>query len=140
MSARKGLGDLFNLATSATTAKVRVNLQNATGVTIVAIGATSGNVTINECNAASGGTEQAIANGVTEYFTQASGLWTRVTQAAGSTVTCAAGGLLAVYVSAVQLSDGFTYVDVTHSSASFVHILHGLEVKRDPANLKAVTA
>lgn len=140
MSARRGLGDLFNLGTSATTSKVRVNLQNATGITIVAIGATTGNVTLNECNAASGGTEQTIANGVTEFFTQNNGVWTRVTQAAGSTVACATGGLLAVYLSAVQLSDGFTYVDASHSSASFVYVLHGLEVKRDPTSLKAVTA
>lgn len=139
MSAREGLGDLFNLATSATTAKVRANLENATGVTIVLIGATSGNATINECNAASGGTEQALAV-VTKYYTQASGVWTKVTQAAASTVTAATGGLLAVYISAVSLSDGFKYIDATHASGSFVYILHGLEVKRDPVNLKAVTA
>ena len=139
MSAREGLGDLFNLATSATTGKTRVNLQNATGVTFVLIGATSGNATINECNAASGGTEQALAV-ITKYYTQASGVWTKVTQAAASTVTAATGGLLAVYIPAVALSDGFTYVDATHASGSFVYIIHGLEVKRDPANLKAVTA
>lgn len=139
MSAREGLGDLFNLATSATTGKTRVNLQNATGVTFVLIGATSGNATINECNAASGGTEQALAV-VTKYYTQASGVWTKVTQAAASTVTAATGGLLAVYIPAVALSDGFTYVDATHASGSFVYILHGLEVKRAPENLKAVTS
>lgn len=140
MSARKGLGDLFNLATSATTSKVRVNLRNATGVTFVLIGATSGNATINECNAASGGTEQALAAGVTEYFTQNNGVWTRVTQAAAATVTAATGGLLAVYVPAVALSAGFNYVDITHASGSFVYILHGLQVKRDPANLVDVRA
>lgn len=139
MSARQGLGDLFNLATSATTAKTRVNMENATGCTFVLIGATSGAATINECNAASGGTEQALAV-VTEYYTQASGVWTRVTQAAGSTVTAVTGGLLAVYVSAVSMSDGFKYLDVTHSAGSFVYILHGLQVKRAPANLKAVTS
>lgn len=139
MSARRGLGDLFNLATSATTAKTRVNMQNATGCTFVLIGATSGAATINECNAASGGTEQALSV-ITEYFTQASGLWTRVTQAAGSTVTAVTGGLLAVYISAVSMSDGFYYLDATHSAGSFVYILHGLEVKRDPNSLRAVTA
>lgn len=139
MSAREGLGDIFNLATSATTGKTRANLQNATGVTIVLIGATSGNATINECNAASGGTEQALAT-ITKYYTQASGLWTKVTQAAASTVTAVAGGLLAVYIPAVALSDGFTYIDATHASGSFVYILHGLQTRRVPENLKAVTA
>jgi hypothetical protein len=139
MSARQGLGDLFNLATSATTAKTRVNMENATGCTFVLIGATSGAATINECNAATGGTEQALAV-ITEYYTQASGVWTRVTQAAGSTVTAVTGGLLAVYIPAVAMSDGFKYLDATHSAGSFVYILHGLEVKRSPANLKAVTS
>lgn len=139
MSAREGLGDLFNLATSATTGKTRVNMKNATGCTFVLIGATSGNATINECNAASGGTEQALAV-ITKYYTQASGVWTKVTQAAASTVTAATGGLLAVYISAVSMSDGFTYLDATHASGSFVYILHGLQVKREPANLVAVTA
>src|SRR5258707_6186504 len=119
MTARRGLGDLFNLATSATTTKVRVNLQNATGVTFALIGATTGAATINECNAASGGTEQLYGTAINaaglslEYFTQASGVWTRATGTL-STVTAATGGLLAVYVSAVNLSAGFSYVDASH--------------------------
>lgn len=135
MTARRGLGDLFNLATSATTAKTRVNMQNATGVTFVCIGATSGAVTINECNAASAGTEQALtATG--DWWTQASGVWTK----GSGTPTAATGGLLAIYVSAVSMSDGFSYLDASHSAGSFVYILHGLESRRDPANLKAVTS
>jgi hypothetical protein len=139
MSAREGLGDVFNLATSATTAKVRANLENAAGITIVLIGATSGAATVREANAPTGGTEQDLAV-ITKYYTQASGLWTKVTQAAGATVTAVTGGLLAVYIPAVALSDGFKYICATHASGSFVYVVHGLEVKRDPANLKAVTA
>jgi hypothetical protein len=139
VSAREGLGDLFNLATSATTAKVRANLKNATGVTIVLIGATSGNATINEANAATGGTEQTLPL-ITKYYTQNNGVWTKVTQAAAATVTAATGGLLAVYIPAVALSDGFTYIDASHASGSFVYVLHGLQVKRDPANLVDVRA
>jgi hypothetical protein len=143
MTARSGLGDIFNLATSATTSKVRVNMQNAAGVTFVLIGATSGAATINECNAASGGTEQLVGGGgggvALVYYTQNNGVWTKATGSA-STVTAATGGLLAVYVPGVLLADGFTYVDASHASGSFVYILHGLEVRRDPANLKAVTA
>lgn len=139
MSARQGLGDLFNLATSATTSAVRVNMENATGVTFVLIGATSGNATVNECNAASSGTEQALAV-ITEWYTQNSGVWTRRTQAAASTFTANTGGLAACYIPAVAMSDGFKYLDASISSGSFVYILHGLEVKRAPANLKAVTS
>jgi len=135
----EGLGRLFNLVTSATTAKVRANLENARGITIVLIGATSGNATINECNAATGGTEQALAV-ITRYYTQNNGVWTKVTQAAASTVTAVTGGLLAVYISAASLSDGFKYIDATHASGSFVYILHDLDVQRTPANLKNATA
>lgn len=135
-----GLGRLFNLATSATTAKVRVNLENAAGVTFVLIGATSGDATINECNAASGGTEQALARTLA-YHTQASGLWTARTGGVGTgVVTAQTGGLLAVYVDSTWLSDGFKYVDATHASGSFVYVIHDLKVQRKPANLKAVTA
>ena len=140
MTARRGLGDLFQLATSATTGVVRVNLQNYTGITFVLIGATSGAATITECNAATGGTSQNIANGVTEYFTQNNGLWTRVTQAAAATVTAATGGLLSVYFPAVQLTKGFSYMAISHASGSFVYILHGALERRDPPVLKAVTA
>lgn len=142
MTARQALGDLFNLATSATTAKTRVNLKNATGVTLVLIGATSADATVNECNAASGGTEQLVGGGATlTYYTQASGVWTKRTgTASASTFTGQTGGLAACYIPAVLLSAGFSYVDVTHSAGSFVYILHGLQVKRDPVNLVSVVA
>lgn len=143
MSARQGLGDLFNAATSATTSKVRVNLKNATGVTIFLIGATSGAATINECNAASGGTEQLVGGGgggvALQYFTQNNGVWT-VNTGSASTVTAATGGLLSVYIPAVLLSSGFTYVDASHASGSFVYVLHGLQSKRYPPNFPDVRA
>lgn len=135
----RGLGRLFNLATSATTSAVRVNLESARGVTFVAIGATSGNATIQEHNAATSGTSQNLAV-VTTYYTQASGVWTEVTQAAAATVTCATGGLLAVYIPASALSDTFKYVSISHASASFVYVLHDINVQRKPQNLKAVTS
>ena len=135
----EGLGREFNLATSATTSAVRANLENARGITIVLIGATSGNATITEANAASGGTSQNLAV-ITRYYTQNNGVWTKVTQAAAATVTAATGGLLAVYISAASLSDGFKWVAASHASGSFVYILHDLDVQRAPANLKAVTA
>lgn len=143
MTARQGLGDLFQLATSATTGKTRVNLRNATGVTIVMVASTSDIATINECNAASGGTEQLVGGGgsgvALTYYTQASGVWTKRTGSA-STVTAQTGGLLSVYVPATLLSAGFNYVDVSASAGSFVLILHGLQVKRDPVNLVDVRA
>lgn len=133
------LGRVFNAATSATTAKVRVNLRDAAGVGIFLIGATSGNATISEANAASGGTEQVLAT-ITRYYTQASGLWTKRTQAAASTVTAVTGGLLYVYIPESSLSDGFSYICASHASGSFILVPGDLMVQRAPASLAAVTA
>src|SRR5262249_12729691 len=135
----KALGRLFNLVTSATTTATRVNLKSASGVSIVAIGATSGNVTVTEATAASGGTSQNLPV-ITTYWTQNNGVWTKVTQAAAATFTCATGGLAVAEIDAQQLDSGFSYVAASHSSASFVIIVHSLEVQRPPANLVAATA
>lgn len=135
MSSIEQLGRQFNLATSATTAAVRVNLQNYAGCGFVLIGATSGNATISEANAASGGTNQALATTTRYYTCSAAGIWTQVTQAAASTVTAVAGGLLYVYVPQGALSDGFKYLSISHATGSFVYILGDADVQRRVANL-----
>src|SRR5215813_10735214 len=99
MSAMLALGNRFNGVVSPTTQKNRVNMRDCDVVTIFMIGATAvTNLTLNECNAASGGTEQALAV-VTTYWTQASATaptaWTKNTQAAASTVPSINGGLTA---------------------------------------------
>lgn len=130
----KGLGRLFNVQTSATTAAVRVSLKNASSVAIIAIGATSGNVTITEANAASGGTSQNLA-AITTYYTSAAGVWTKVTQAAAATFTLVTGGLAVAEIDAQQLSAGFSYIAASHASASFIILPHSLELGRKPENL-----
>lgn len=135
----KALGRLFNLVTSATTTATRVNLKSASGVSIVAIGATSGNVTVTEATAASGGTSQNLPV-ITTYWTQNNGIWTKVTQAAAATFTLATGGLAVAEIDAQQLDSGFGYIAASHASASFVIVVHSLEVQRPPANLVAATA
>src|SRR6266496_665462 len=141
MSAMLNLGRLFNGGVSPTTQKNRFNMRDCDVVTIWMIGATStANLTLNECNAATGGTEQALAV-ITQYWTQASATaptaWTRVTQAAASTVPGINGGVTAFEVSAVSLSDGFKYLDVTHATGTMIFVLHDLDVKRTPENLKS---
>jgi thiamine phosphate synthase YjbQ (UPF0047 family) len=133
------LGRMFNLLTSATTANTRVNLKNATGVTIVATGATSGAVTIQEHNAASSGTSQNLAV-IVNYWTQNNGVWTKVTQAAGATFTCATGGLAVAEIDTAKLSDGFNYISASHASASMLLVLHDLEVQRNPTFLADIRA
>jgi hypothetical protein len=139
MSQMLGLGNRFNVGVSPTTTKNRFNMRDADVVTIVLVGATgTQNATLNECNAASGGTEQALSV-ITTYWTQASATaptaWTKVTQAAASTVPTINGGLTVFEVSGVSMSDGFKYLDVTHANATAVFILNGLDVRRSPENL-----
>ncbi len=139
MSAIQGLGRLFNLGVSVTTAKNRFNMRDADMVGILMVGATAvSNLTLNECNAASGGTEQALAV-VTQYWTQAAAAtptaWTRVPQGAASTVPSINGGLTYFEVSGVSMSDGFKYIDTTHATATMVYILNGLDVRRAPEAL-----
>ncbi len=139
MSAMLGLGRLFNLGVSITTAKSRFNMRDCPVAGILMVGASAvTNATLNECNAASGGTEQALAV-VTQYWTQAAAAtptaWTRVTQAAASTVPSINGGLTYFEVSAVSMSDGFKYLDVNHATATMIFVLHGLDVRRAPEAL-----
>lgn len=139
MSAMLGLGRLFNLGVSITTAKSRFNMRDYDMIGVLMVGATAvTNLTLNECNAASGGTEQALAV-VTQYWTQAAAAtptaWTRVTQAAASTVPSINGGLTYFEVSGVSMSDGFKYIDTTHATATMIYILNGLDVRRAPESL-----
>lgn len=139
MTAMLGLGRFFNVGVSITTAKNRFNMRDCEVAGILMVGASAvTNLTLNECNAASAGTEQALAV-VTQYWTQASAAaptaWTRVTQAAASTVPSINGGVTFFEVSGVSMSDGFKYLDATHATATMIFILHGLDVRRAPESL-----
>lgn len=140
MSGQLGLGRHYNLGVSTTTAKQRFNMENCAVAGILLVGATGAtNLTLNECNAATGGTEQALAV-VTVYWDYAAQatptVWVKHTQAAASTVPSVANGVSYFEVAAVQLSDGFKYLDVTHATGTAVFVLHDLQVKRAPENLK----
>ncbi|MFD6113603.1 hypothetical protein ACFWG0_26320 [Streptomyces yangpuensis] len=133
------LGRLFNAATSATTAATAFGLKDAGGATIILIGATSGNATIQEAQDSAGTGAQNLAV-FTKYYRQNSGVWTKVTQAAAATVTAGTGGLLVAEVEASQLSDGFTHITCSHASGSFVILPRDLNTKRKPENLRSVTS
>jgi hypothetical protein len=132
------LGRHANALTTATTTKTRASLKDASGAAIILIGATSGAATIFQYTAASGGTETAL--NVTRYYTHASGVWTKVTQAAGNSVTAATGGLLWVEVEASSLADGYSWVSASHASGSFVILTRDLTVQRAPASLRDIRA
>ena len=144
MTAILNLGRLFNVGASPTTTKNRYNMSTVPVATLILVRATdTSNLTLNECNAATGGTEQALVV-ITQYWTQASitapTAWTRVTQAAASTVPAINGGLTAFEVSAVSMSDGFKYLDATHANGTILFILGGLNVKRAPESLPSAIA
>lgn len=140
MSSILPLGRTVNVGYSATTSAVRANLRDASGVLFILTGATTGSVTINEYNAATGGTTQVAGNGASYvYFTQNNGVWTR--QAATTVngtggVAATTGGVLAIYVSAGSLSDGFSYVSASHATGNFTYIIGDLNVGRKPENLR----
>jgi hypothetical protein len=139
MSSINPLGRLLNLGYSASGGNVRFSLRDCSGILFVVVGATSGNVTIQECNAASGGTAQNLA-AITTYWTWNNGVWTPVTQAAAATFTAATGGMAAAYVTQGALSDGFSYLTANHGSAPVIAILSDLDVQRTPGNLRDVRA
>lgn len=136
------LGRLYNVFNQAASGTTRVNLRAATGVTLICTGAaTSGNVTVQECNAATGGTAQNLAR-ITAYWTQTNGVWTRVTQAAAATFPMTAAGISVAEIDTAMLSDGFSYISASHATANtqVLHVLHDLEVQRNPTFLSDIRA
>lgn len=135
----EALGRLCNAIPSATTTATPIYLGDATAVSIWLYGATSGNATITQLTAPSGGSSQNYA-GITRYYTWAAGVWTKRTQAAAATVTAVTGGLLYVSIDAASLADGYKYVAASHASGSFLVMTHDLEIQRTPANLRSTIA
>lgn len=132
----EGLGRLFNVVHEAT--GVHIPLIHATGITFVsflAAGTQSG--TLRESQAGSNAQVLAV---IDKYYKcpGIGGTWTEVTQVAASTIdlsTDATNDMLAFYVSANQLSDGFDSVELTMDTGTCVAIIHDLAVQRTPSNL-----
>lgn len=148
MSSILPLGRTFNATASVTTAQKRVSLRDASGVLILLTNSSGASVMgINEANAASGGTSQACPGlpiGTT-YWTQASGagVWTANATTVASQITTtinAVGALHAFWVPQGALSDGFSYISVTHATGTGILLLADLDVQRLVTNLRDVTA
>lgn len=141
MSSINPLGRTFNAGRSASGGNVRFSLRNCSGmVFLVDTPAAASTLTIQECNASSGGTAQNLA-AITEYFTQTNGVWTRLTQAAAAVVTVAGTpDLLAVFIPQGALSDGFAFLSPNHSAKATEVIMSDLDVQRLPSNLVDVRA
>lgn len=141
----------------------RVCMTGASGITFLVVGATGPagfTLDVQQHTAYVNGTSKDLdstamtdATGVTEWFVKSEAVldndesWTRVTQTEASEVDVGTSyGLLqkivAVYVDATQLSDGYTHVSLNCTSdngtahlATCVYILHDLTFQRTPAEL-----
>lgn len=172
--AQEGLGRLFDISagiipvdsqTGAMTGK-RVSLKNSGAVSIVvfkAVGTANDDpvLTLKQHTAASSGTSANLAIIDHAYLKDAALLagtetWTKLTQAAGATLTDPGGAgtsaehqqILVIEVRGEQLSDGYKYVslDIADTGSagaqliSCLYLLHDLNVQRAPANLAAALA
>jgi hypothetical protein len=143
MSSIEPLGMLFNLGRNASGGSNRFSLRDYDGAAFfVDTPASASTLTITEANAGTGGTSQALAGGaagsITGYWTQTSGVWTRVTTGISANVITLTGtpDLLYVWISQGALSDGFQYVSASHSAKVTQAVLSPVDIQRRPSNLR----
>lgn len=136
---QKALGRLFNVLAVAD--DVYVPLKNASGVTFVCHNASGDTYTLTEARDAAGTGAQVLAT-ITDFHVSATvgAAWTRVTQAAGSTMIPTGSQDVAVLeIEGTELSDGYTHVKLASTGAgTVVALLRDLMVQRAPANLPAL--
>lgn len=143
----------------------RISMQNATGLTVVAFTLLGGaddltfdiqqhTAYVNGTSADLDSTAVATSTGMTSYYIKAETAldndetWVKVTQAEASecTVVGATYGtqqkLVAIYVSAAQLGDGYSHLSVnvacttsTSQLLAVLYLLHDLDVQRKPESL-----
>lgn len=152
---------LVNLTTAANPGNL-VSLKNAEGITFLVYldAAASGTddviVTVREAEDGSGTNEQDL-DVVTKYYRKAEATldndetWTEVENDPAGDITvdgatlATSEVLLAIYVSAAELSDGFTHITVDIAdiagavarTGGVIGLLSDLAVQRSPANLAA---
>ncbi len=172
MAGMEGLGRLFNIGnavqpvdinTSDAATGLKLSMVNCSGVTIVAItnagGADDLTFDIQQHTAYTGGSSNDMdatngATGIDHYYIKAETTndgdeaWVKVTQTVASEVVVvgatygAMQKLVAIYVGADQLADGYTHISVnvacTTSTAQLLAVLyitHDLKTQRKPENL-----
>ncbi len=164
---REGLGRLFDVGTTIVPVDasagaqtgLRTHLKNAGGLDfLVLLSAAASGVedvtfTLQEANAATGGTAQNLAT-IDHYYRKAEATldndetWTRVNQTKAATITVAGATfstqqvMLVIPVSGESLSDGFEWVLLNSSDpgtvarlVTVIPIVRDLNVQRAPANL-----
>lgn len=136
-----GLGRVFNVVAVAD--NVYVPLKDASAVSFVCHLGAGDTYTVTSATSAAGGSAAVLAT-VTHFYdsTGAGGAWSKVTQAAGSTVVNdgTAGHDCSVFtISEAELPANHTHIKVASTSTgTVVAILHDLKVQRAPENLPAL--
>lgn len=165
----EGLGRLFDIGCELAPVDIdtanggtgkRVSLANASGVTFVFFGGAGGaedlTLDVQQHTAYTGGTSNDMdsangASGIDHYWIKAETLldndetWVKVTQTAASEVVVvgatygAMQKIVAIYVDATMLADGYTHVSLvasittsTPQLAGILAIVHGLDRQRVP--------
>lgn len=138
----------------------RISMKNASGLTILVIkaagtAAEDPTFTLKQHTAYTSGTTSDLVGATTYHYKAETALdndesWVEKTQTTAATIADPGGlgtsaetqMLIAIYVGADMLSDGYTHVSldyaVTASNAqlaTWIYILHDLQVQRKPANL-----
>jgi hypothetical protein len=135
----EALGRLFNVLPVAD--DIYVSMKDVGGITFVGVLAAGDTWTLTEAQDAAG-TGAAVLTTMTHYYTAATvgAAWVERSQAAASTiVTTSAQDVVAVTISAAELSDGFDWVKLASTSTGTVFaIQHDLLVQRKPSNLPAL--
>jgi len=136
----EALGRLFDIVPVADA--VFINVKDCGGITFVGVLAAGDTWTLQEADAASGGTEQDLVV-IDHSYVQTTGAgadtWTKLTQTAAATeVTSSAQDAVVIHVDVEELSDGFKFLKLTSTSTGTVTaILTDLKVQRAAANLPA---
>lgn len=120
---------------------VYVSLRDAGAVTFVGVLTTGDTWTVSEA-ADAAGTGVAVLSTVDRYLvkTTVGSAWQILTQAVGSAVTTtSAQDVVAIHISAAELSAGKDWVKCASTSTGIViAILHDLKVQRSPSLLPAL--
>jgi hypothetical protein len=137
----EGLGKDFDVVAVAD--GVWLNLRDYEDVTFIGILSGGDTFTVQEATAQDGTGNQDL-DVIDHWYAQVDGdgtdSWTLEAQTPADAAVTEADDVVAVHVSAAMLSPGFGYIKCTATSTGVViAILHGLKVRRDPANLPAVS-
>lgn len=162
MSSQLPLGFQFNLGRNASGGTNRASFRDCSNYLFVIDTPTAGAVTITEANASTGGTSQVLGTssataiplpaptpgGVPVYWSQTSGVWTSVPIVAGGNYVLATAVLtltgspdqVAIWINQGALSDGFSYIQVSHAAKATTYIACPIDVQRKPTNLRNIYA